>query len=226
MATQLVRVDHIDATPLDSVVVNVGEVRLLPAWKRTTDVVGAFIGLLVLAPVMLAVAIAVLVDSPGGPLFRQTRVGLGGRSFTCWKFRSMRADADKVREELLEHNEATGLIFKMKDDPRITRCGRVIRKTSLDELPQLWNVLRGDMSLVGPRPPLVSEVVQYEEHHLGRLTVTPGITGLWQVTSRNRHDFEEMVQLDVEYAKRMSFWFDITIYLRTISTVLKGSGSY
>jgi exopolysaccharide biosynthesis polyprenyl glycosylphosphotransferase len=226
MATQLVRVDHIDATPLDSVVVNVGEVRLLPAWKRTTDVVGAFIGLLVLAPVMLAVAIAVLVDSPGGPLFRQTRVGLGGRSFTCWKFRSMRADADKIREELLEHNEATGLIFKMKDDPRITRCGRVIRKTSLDELPQLWNVLRGDMSLVGPRPPLVSEVVQYEEHHLGRLTVTPGITGLWQVTSRNRHDFEEMVQLDVEYAKRMSFWFDITIYLRTISTVLKGSGSY
>jgi exopolysaccharide biosynthesis polyprenyl glycosylphosphotransferase len=226
MATQLVRVDHIDATPLDSVVVNVGEVRPLPAWKRTTDVVGAFIGLLVLAPVMLAVAIAVLVDSPGGPLFRQTRVGLGGRSFTCWKFRSMRADADKIREELLEHNEATGLIFKMKDDPRITRCGRVIRKTSLDELPQLWNVLRGDMSLVGPRPPLVSEVVQYEEHHLGRLTVTPGITGLWQVTSRNRHDFEEMVQLDVEYAKRMSFWFDITIYLRTISTVLKGSGSY
>lgn len=137
----------------------------------------------------------------------------------------MHVNADQALASLLEHNEANGHIFKMKDDPRVTRVGRLLRKTSLDELPQLWNVLRGNMSLVGPRPPLVSEVVRYEARELRRLTATPGITGLWQVTARDRHDFEDMVELDAEYAERLGFWLDVRILLKTIPTVLFGRGS-
>lgn len=191
------------------------------------DISGASLGLLVLSPVLLIIAIAIMVDSRGGPIFRQARVGRGGRVFTCWKFRSMVRGADRMLDGLLEDNEADGLIFKMKDDPRRTRVGRFVRRTSLDELPQLWNVLRGDMSLVGPRPPTVREVLQYDQRHLMRLAATPGITGLWQVTlRRERHDFADMVALDVEYANRMSLWLDIKILLKTLPTVVGGKGSY
>ncbi len=197
----------------------------MPVWKRTIDVAGATVGLIVLSPILLLIGIAIMVDSRGGPIFRQTRVGHGGRCFTCWKFRSMYQGADRMMEEIRAQNEANGLIFKMKDDPRRTRIGRVLRKTSLDELPQLWNVLRGDMSLVGPRPPIVSEVLEYEQRELRRLATVPGITGLWQVTLRGRHDFADMVALDIEYSERLSFWLDFKILARTIPTVLFGRGS-
>lgn len=199
----------------------------VPFWKRAIDVGGAFVGLLVLSPILLAIAVVIMIDSPGGPIFRQARVGRGGRVFTCWKFRSMVRGADKLLDGLLTENEANGIIFKMKDDPRRTRVGRFVRRTSLDELPQLWNILCGDMSLVGPRPPTVSEVLRYDERHLQRLAATPGLTGLWQVTlRRQRHDFGDMVELDVEYARTMSFWLDMKILAKTIPTVLGGEGSY
>lgn len=197
----------------------------MPAWKRGIDIVGATLGLLILWPLCLVISLAIVIDSRGGPIFRQTRVGHGGRCFTCWKFRSMHQGADRVATEILSQNEATGHIFKMKDDPRRTRIGRVLRKTSIDELPQLWNVLRGDMSLVGPRPPLVSEVVKYDSRELQRLTTVPGMTGLWQVTLRGRHNFQDMVALDIEYADNLSLWLDCKILARTVPTVLFGRGS-
>ena len=196
-------------------------------WKRSIDVVGAGLGLVALSPLLLLLGVAIMIESPGGAIFRQARVGRGGTIFTCWKFRSMVRGADKMLDGLLSQNEASGIIFKLKDDPRRTRIGKFVRRTSLDELPQLWNVLRGDMSLVGPRPPTVSEVLKYDERHLGRLAATPGLTGLWQVTlRRERHDFTDMVALDVEYAERLSFWLDMKILAKTIPTVLGGKGSY
>jgi lipopolysaccharide/colanic/teichoic acid biosynthesis glycosyltransferase len=168
-----------------------------------------------------------MVDSPGGPIYRQARVGKGGRVFICWKFRSMRRGADAELARLMTRNEADGLIFKMADDPRRTRVGKFLRRTSLDELPQLWNVLRGDMCLVGPRPPTVPEVLRYDQRHLQRLAARPGMTGLWQVTLRNvRHDFGDMVELDSRYARELSLKLDLEILLRTIPTVLSGKGSY
>jgi lipopolysaccharide/colanic/teichoic acid biosynthesis glycosyltransferase len=198
-----------------------------PLWKRTMDIAGALTGLVLLSPILLGVAVLIMLDSRGGPIFRQARVGRGGRIFTCWKFRSMVRGADQLLDGLLVNNEAEGIIFKMKDDPRRTRVGRFVRRTSLDELPQLWNVLSGDMSLVGPRPPTVREVLRYDERQLRRLAATPGITGLWQVTlRRERHDFADMVALDVEYTERMSFWLDTKILVMTLPTVLGGKGSY
>lgn len=199
----------------------------MPAWKRAMDLAGSLAGVLLISPLLMLIAVAIIVESRGGPIYRQARVGRGGKVFTCWKFRSMISGADRMLEGLLAGNEADGIIFKMKDDPRRTRVGKFLRRTSLDELPQLWNVLRGDMSLVGPRPPTVGEVLRYDEHHLGRLAATPGLTGLWQVTlRRERHDFADMVALDVEYAERMSLWLDLTILARTVPTVLGGKGSY
>ncbi len=198
----------------------------VPPWKRMMDVSIASLALIVLSPLMLLVSVIVMVESPGGAIFRQIRVGKGGRAFTCWKFRSMHRGAEHVLQELADQNEAKGFIFKIKNDPRRTRIGRILRRTSIDELPQLINVLRGDMSIVGPRPPLLSEVVQYEEHQLARLAATPGITGLWQVTKRGSHDFEDMVELDVEYASRLSLRLDLWIILKTIPAVLGGQGSY
>jgi lipopolysaccharide/colanic/teichoic acid biosynthesis glycosyltransferase len=197
-----------------------------PAWKRTMDLTAAALGLIVLSPLFVLISVIVMLDSRGGPFFRQVRVGHGGKCFTCWKFRSMYRGSDLLHAQLMQHNEANGRIFKMRGDPRRTRVGRLLRKTSLDELPQLINVLRGEMSLVGPRPPLVSEVVDYEPHELDRLAAAPGITGLWQVTLRGRHNFGDMVALDVQYAERLSFWLDVKILLRTIPTVLLGRGSY
>jgi lipopolysaccharide/colanic/teichoic acid biosynthesis glycosyltransferase len=197
----------------------------LPWWKRVIDVIGAGTGLVVLSPLFLMISLAVVLDSRGSPFFRQTRVGRGGRCFSCWKFRSMHRGADALLTSLIEKNEAEGAIFKMTEDPRRTRVGKLLRRTSMDELPQLWNVLRGDMSLVGPRPPTVPEVLTYDDHHLLRLRPTPGMTGLWQVTLRGRHRFADMVELDIRYAETFGFLLDVKILLRTIPTVITGRGS-
>jgi exopolysaccharide biosynthesis polyprenyl glycosylphosphotransferase len=196
--------------------------------KRTLDVVGAAYCLLALAPIWGIIALCVRLDSPGPILFRQERVGRSGAKFICLKFRSMREDADRpaVIQELLAQNEASGPIFKMVNDPRMTRVGRFLRRWSLDEIPQFWNVIRGDMSLVGPRPPLPREVAQYEPWQLRRLEAAPGLTGLWQVSGRSELSFDEMVMLDLYYLDNWSLGLDLRILLRTAWTLLRPSGAY
>ncbi len=195
--------------------------------KRVLDVVLAAAFLVVLSPVLLILALAIKLDDPHGPVFfGQTRVGRGGRRFTAWKLRSMRQDADNLLEDLLDRNEAEGPIFKMRDDPRRTRVGRLIRRWSLDELPQFWNVLVGDMSLVGPRPPTPREVAQYEEWQLQRLETLPGITGLWQVSGRSQLGFSEQVMMDITYIENWSLGLDLRILLRTIPAVISGKGAF
>ncbi|MEE6684687.1 sugar transferase, partial [Limosilactobacillus fermentum] len=167
------------------------------------------------------------VDDPHGPVFyTQTRVGKDGHEFKIIKFRSMVSNADELLAKLQDQNEVDGAMFKMKDDPRITRVGRVIRKYSLDELPQLINVVTGSMSIVGPRPPLVSEVEQYTEYDKQRLLVTPGATGMWQVGGRNDVDFDEMVRLDLTYIQNRSVWLDLKIMLETVKVMIKPNGAY
>ena len=195
-------------------------------FKRTVDLVVSLLILFVLSPILLVLAIAIKLDSPGPVVFCQTRVGQGRRQFTCFKFRTMQADAEKQLATLRVHNEATGPIFKMRDDPRRTRVGRFLRRTSLDELPQIWNVVRGEMSLIGPRPPIPAEVTEYEPWHLQRLQAPPGITGLWQVSGRSDLTFDEMVLLDVYYIENWSPLMDLRIVLKTIPTVLFGKGAY
>ena len=192
--------------------------------KRSVNVLFAGLALIASSPVWLAIAIAIKLDSPGPALYRSTRVGKKSATFTCLKFRTMIERAEALQEELRDLNERDGVLFKMENDPRITRVGRFLRKYSLDELPQAWNVLRGDMSLVGPRPSLPSEVVQYELGHLKRLTVLPGITGLWQVEARRDPSFEKYIKLDTEYVDRWSFWLDLKIILRTPQVVFNGTG--
>lgn len=168
--------------------------------KRCFDFTASLVGLVLLSGVFFVIAVLIKLDDPHGKVFySQTRLGQNGRDFQMWKFRSMVAGADKMVDNLLQKNEVEGAMFKIKDDPRITRVGRVLRKYSLDELPQLYNVLRGDMSLVGPRPPLPREVVDYTDYDRQRLAVVPGVTGLWQVSGRNELNFSEMVALDIQY---------------------------
>ncbi|MFO0631310.1 MAG: sugar transferase [Nannocystaceae bacterium] len=193
--------------------------------KRLLDITGALIGLSLAAPVMIATAIAIKLTSKGPVFFRQVRAGRHGRKFTMLKFRSMVVDAEALRAKLAHLNEMTGPVFKIKKDPRITSIGRIIRATSVDELPQLINVLIGDMSLVGPRPPLPSEVGQYEPWQRRRLSVKPGLTGLWQVSGRNQVDFEQWMALDLEYIDNWSLWLDLKIIFRTVPAVLRGSGA-
>ncbi len=196
------------------------------AVKRLLDIAVAATGLLLALPVLGLCALAIKLDDPAGPvIFRQPRVGLHGRQFTCLKLRSMVRDAETRRAALLALNEMHGPVFKIRDDPRITRVGRLLRKYSLDELPQLWNVLRGDMSLVGPRPPLPDEVRQYAPDFRRRLAFRPGLTCLWQVSGRNRVDFSQWMELDLRYVDNWSLWLDLLILARTIPTVLLGSGS-
>lgn len=196
--------------------------------KRAFDLVGSILLLIVLAPLMALIALAICLDSRGPVFFRQVRVGLGGRHFRIWKFRSMAVDADDAKERLAHLNTyADARLFKLPNDPRITRVGRFLRRSSLDELPQLLNVLVGEMSLVGPRPPLPSEVARYEPHHLVRLAVTPGMTGPWQVSGRNQiTDFEEVVRLERSYVHSWSLLLDLKILLRTINVVVRGEGAY
>ena len=193
--------------------------------KRVFDVLFSAVVLLALAPVFAVIALAIKLDSPGPVLYRSERLGKKGRVFRCTKFRTMVADAERRKAELLHMNERDGVLFKVSNDPRVTRLGRFLRKYSLDELPQFWNVLKGEMSVVGPRPPLASEVKQYQLSHLRRLDVIPGITGLWQVQGRRDSSFASYVSLDVTYIDNWSVWLDFKIILRTIGVVFEGTGS-
>ena len=194
--------------------------------KRAVDILGSIVGLVLLSPFLLAIAIAVTSTSPGPAIFKQPRVGLGGRKFDFYKFRSMRDSAEEEQHQLTNLNEATGPIFKMKDDPRITRVGRFIRRSSIDELPQLWNVLRGEMSLVGPRPSLPDEVARYSDWERQRLLVRPGITCIWQVKGRSNLDFDTWVSMDIEYIESWRLWSDLVLLAKTIPAVLSGRGAY
>jgi exopolysaccharide biosynthesis polyprenyl glycosylphosphotransferase len=195
--------------------------------KRLFDIAVSAILLVLLLPIFLAVGLAIRLEDPGPILFKQQRVGRWGKLFTMWKFRSMYTDAEERKKELMARNEmAGGVLFKMKDDPRVTRVGRVIRKTSIDELPQLWNVLKGDMSLVGPRPPVPQEVDEYSLSDRRRLEVIPGITCIWQVSGRSEIPFDQQVELDVQYIQSQSFWTDIKILLKTVPALLFGTGAY
>ena len=197
------------------------------ALKRLIDIVGSGLGMIVLSPLFIAIALAVKLTSKGPVFFCQTRVGRYGRHFRFWKFRSMRTDAEALKAQLQDKNESSdGVIFKMKDDPRITKVGRFIRRASMDELPQLWNVFIGDMSLVGPRPPVPSEVAQYTLEDRKRLDVIPGITCLWQIKGRSEIPFHEQVRLDKEYILAPSVWKDIGILLKTIPAIIGGKGAY
>lgn len=194
--------------------------------KRCLDIIGAVVGLLATAVLFPFIAIAIKINSKGPLFFGQQRVGESGRTFKCWKFRSMYLDAEARKNELMHLNEMNGAIFKIKEDPRITRVGKFIRKTSLDELPQFWNVMRGEMSLVGTRPPTPDEVANYQNWHRKRICIKPGITGLWQVSGRNQiQDFDEVVRLDLEYIDRWTLWLDIKILLKTFWVVFARSGS-
>lgn len=197
-------------------------------FKRVMDILGALVGLVLFAPLLVLVAIAIRLESPGPVLFRQKRVGLNGEVFTMYKFRSMRVDAELALASISHLNEVKdGPIFKLKEDPRVTRVGRFIRKTSLDELPQFFNALIGNMSLVGPRPPLPREVLRYEEKEWQRLSVKPGLSGLWQVNGRSAlGSFQQMYQLDLHYIKEWSLWLDLKIILKTFWVMLDGTGSY
>ncbi|WP_373841742.1 sugar transferase [Limosilactobacillus sp.] len=195
--------------------------------KRLFDIIAALIAIVILSPVFLIVAICIKVDDPTGPVFySQIRVGKDGRHFRMFKFRSMVTNADELLEKLRAKNEVNGAMFKMKNDPRITRVGRVIRKYSLDELPQLVNVIGGSMSIVGPRPPLVSEVAEYTDYDKQRLMVKPGATGMWQVGGRNDVDFAEMVELDLTYIQERSIWLDLKIMFETVKIMIKPNGAY
>lgn len=194
--------------------------------KRALDIVGSLVGMVILGIATIFVAPAIKLDSPGPVFFGQTRVGKNGRKFTFYKFRSMYKDAEARKKELMASNEVKGLMFKMEDDPRITKVGKFIRKTSIDELPQFWNVLRGDMSLVGTRPPTVDEFEHYEAKHKCRLSMTPGLTGLWQISGRSDiKDFDEVVRLDMQYIDNWSILKDIKILILTVKVVLTGRGS-
>lgn len=194
--------------------------------KRTMDIIGSAVLLVILSPVFLITTLAIKSEDRGAVFYSQTRVGKWGRLFRLYKFRSMIPDADKLKDQLLDQNEAGGVIFKMKDDPRVTRVGRVIRKLSIDELPQLWNVLKGDMSLVGPRPPVPREVAEYTSSDRRRLDAIPGITCIWQVSGRSEIDFQGQVRLDVQYIESQSVLMDIKLLLKTIPAVLFGKGAY
>ncbi len=194
--------------------------------KRFLDINGALVGLGITALLFPMIALAIKLDAPGPLLFGQERVGESGRIFKCWKFRSMYLDAEERKKDLMAQNEMKGAIFKIKDDPRITKVGKFLRKTSLDELPQFFNVLKGEMSLVGTRPPTLGEVAEYENWHHRRISIKPGVTGMWQVSGRNKIDnFDEIVHLDLKYINDWSLWLDVKILLQTIKVVFAREGS-
>lgn len=199
------------------------------AFKRTVDIVGALVGIVLFSPIMLVTAMAIRLESDGPVIFKQKRVGTNGRYFDMYKFRSMCADAETKKKELMSQNEMGGdFMFKMKDDPRITKVGKFIRKTSIDELPQFFNVLLGDMSLVGTRPPTIDEVEQYERRHWRRISIKPGITGMWQVSGRSTiTDFDEIVELDTKYIDCWDVFIDFKIMLQTVLQIFRrDSGAY
>lgn len=193
--------------------------------KRLVDILGALVGLVITAIIAIPIAIAIQLDNPGPIFYSQIRCGVKGKPFRMWKFRSMIVEADRLQH--LVSNQANGNIFKNKNDPRVTRVGRFLRRTSLDELPQFWNVLRGDMSLVGTRPPTLNEVMNYSTHHWERLRLKPGITGEWQVHGRSSvTDFEEIVRMDVAYQEKWSVAYDLQLILKTLKAVVNKEGAY
>lgn len=194
--------------------------------KRVFDFAASLLLLALSAPLLLLMAVLICLDDPrGGPIFRQTRLGLGGRRFTMYKFRTMAVDAEQQRAELAALNEMDGPVFKIREDPRVTRIGKFLRRSSLDELPQLFNVLRGDMSIIGPRPPLPCEAAEYTDYQSLRLIVKPGLTCLWQVrTDRNAVSFAEWVEDDMEYILNASLWGDVKLMLKTPFVMLRGEG--
>lgn len=194
--------------------------------KRLFDIVASACGLILLSPLFLFLVIKIRSEGGGPAFYSQERIGKDEKPFKMWKFRSMVVDADKMLDKLEDQNEIDGAMFKIKDDPRVTRIGHVIRKYSLDELPQLWNVLIGDMSLVGPRPPLPSEVEEYTNYDKQRLTVMPGCTGLWQVTRRSEADFDEMVWLDIVYINHSGAWEDLKLMIKTVLVMIHPNGAY
>ncbi|MBU0755587.1 MAG: sugar transferase [Planctomycetes bacterium] len=198
----------------------------MPLWKRFFDITGSAIMLILFSPVMLLTALAIKITSRGPVIFRQQRVGRGGKPFTFYKFRSMVSGAEEYKQALLDKNEQDGPIFKMRNDPRITPVGRILRKTSIDELPQLYNVLKGDMSLVGPRPPTVDEVPKYQSWQRRRLDLTGGLTCLWQVSGRSNVGFEDWMRMDLDYVRHKSLMLDLKLLLKTPLEVLRGRGAH
>ncbi len=196
------------------------EFSLYEVIKRLIDVVCSFLGVLVLSPLFIIIAIIIKTTSKGPVFFSQKRVGKNGKEFNMYKFRSMVVNAEELKEKLADQNEMSGPMFKMKDDPRVTKVGKFIRKTSIDELPQLWNVIKGDMSLVGPRPSLPKEVAQFEDWMHKRLEVKPGLTCYWQVSGRNNIDFEDWMKLDIKYVEEKSTWVDIKLIFKTVGVLL------
>jgi lipopolysaccharide/colanic/teichoic acid biosynthesis glycosyltransferase len=216
-------VDHASAYSLPKQKLHHSSVSSL--FKRFIDIAGAAVGLSLTGVLLIPITIAIYLDDPGPLFYSQVRCGYRGKTFRIWKFRSMVANADAIKH--LVENEAQGLVFKNKSDPRVTRVGSFLRKTSLDEFPQFWNVLMGDMSLVGTRPPTIDEVMHYEPHHWQRLEVKPGITGEWQVRGRSSiSDFEEIVKMDLQYQAKWSVFYDLRLIFETILTVLHRKGAY
>ena len=195
---------------------NKQNLRVYEIFKRIIDIIGAGLGLILLSPIIAIVACAVKVTSKGPIFFSQKRVGKNGELFEMYKFRSMVVNAEELKGNLEDQNEMSGPMFKIKDDPRVTKVGKFIRKTSIDELPQLWNILKGDMSLVGPRPSLPKEVEQFDNWMFKRLSVRPGLTCYWQVSGRNNIDFEDWMKLDVKYVEERNIWIDIKLIFKTI----------
>jgi exopolysaccharide biosynthesis polyprenyl glycosylphosphotransferase len=195
--------------------------------KRLIDILGALFGLILLSPLFLIISIIIkLDDSSGTVFFKQKRIGKDGKEFYMYKFRSMVANAEELKTSLLDKNEANGPVFKIKDDPRVTKIGKFIRRTSIDELPQLINVLKGEMSLVGPRPPLPEEVKQYGTYERQRLSVIPGLTCYWQVSGRSNIGFDEWVRLDIKYINERNLWVDIKLILKTVLVLFGSKGAY
>lgn len=196
--------------------------------KRAMDIIISIVAIIIASPIMLITAIAVKLDSPGPAIFAQNRVGQNGRTFKLYKFRSMYMDAEERKKDLLAQNEIQGgIMFKMKNDPRVTKVGKFIRKTSIDELPQLFNVLKGSMSLVGTRPPTLDEVAKYKKGQWRRISIKPGITGMWQVSGRsNIDDFDKIVELDLKYIDNWTIWLDIKILFKTVGVIFKNDGAY
>ena len=189
-------------------------------FKRAMDIIGSLCGIILLSPLLIIVALAIKIEDPKGSIFfSQQRCGKDNKLFPMYKFRSMVSNAEELLEELMEHNEMDGPVFKIKDDPRITRVGKFIRKTSIDELPQLFNILRGDMSIVGPRPAIPHEVAEYSDYHKQRLLVKPGLTCIWQVSGRNSIGFEEWMDMDLEYIEKRNLWMDIKLIFKTVGVL-------
>lgn len=207
--------------------INYRKVKGRPVYRtasRLLDLGLSSLGLALFSPLLLYLAVKIKLEDGGPVLYSQTRLGQGGQAFKIWKFRSMIEGADKMKKDLLEKNEIAGAMFKIKDDPRVTKIGKMMRRHSLDELPQLVNVLKGEMALIGPRPPLPEEARQYSAYDWQRLLVKPGCSGLWQVECRNEGDFDQMVQLDIKYINQRSLWLDLRLIFKTLGLLFKPMG--